>query len=839
MTFIAKTYRIRRVGMTYFSLTFLYALYIGKGKEIKKMTDEKLVENNMQTSVINEVQTVTERPVPPIREEIPFRKKKGQGNILSSVIGFALGFLFGGAKFPLNTYPLGCALVAALPKNTVAAMLGILVRTGYLYLNGEDLLLPIVCSTSLMVCRVVLNIILFGKNNLAKAGCLQDKLSMKMLLCAVFVLGTSLVDVVYAGAVPYVILRAALSAVVSVAFTLLFSFFFDEEYRYHPVFEAGFGAFCLAATLGSASFAIGEFSVGLAVAFAVTLYAGFLGSPTRSASVGLLCGTVSGGFFGPVFALAGLVAGIFSESYVFFGGIGSLLVTVCSALYFGTTGSVMEILPELSCSALIVTAFAMLRLLPKEGFPEHSFARGKEDAAAVLWSEHCEAEVEKRMIGLSKAMDSLSCMVQGLSERFRRPNSEKLTENSLEIWESYCRDCPNENTCKGVSELESEKIAAKLSAGLLSGVRMDRERLYEITRIRCPHLEDLALEMNALSARMIEDAIRDDKTKVFALDYGIMSKIFADIAVRNKEKIPPDKTLSERLRKAFYREGLCAEQVVVCGERKKTVIVTGEAIAKTELRTRDIRLICERVCGMSFGEPRFMMQDGKSAFILENLPLYKAEAVMKQVAKKGEIVCGDSMAAVYGGEDYFYCFLCDGMGSGEEAALTSKLCRVFLEKMLVCGNPKSTTLEMLNNLLCSRNTECFATVDICEIDLFSGVASFLKSGAIPSFVMRDGHLYKISGGSFPIGILPQVSAAHTDFELCDGDVIVLCSDGIVSDADALDGEDTARFSDLLVREWTDDLEVLADKVLTYSSDFSVRVDDMTVAFLKITKINGR
>ena len=87
--------------------------------------------------------------------------------------------------------------------------------------------------------------------------------------------------------------------------------------------------------------------------------------------------------------------------------------------------------------------------------------------------------------------------------------------------------------------------------------------------------------------------------------------------------------------------------------------------------------------------------------------------------------------------------------------------------------------------------------------------------------------------------MPQVSAEYTDFELCDGDVIVLCSDGIVSEADALDGEDTVRFSELLLREWTEDLDSLADKVLTYSSDFSVRMDDMSVAFLRITKTNGK
>lgn len=800
------------------------------------MTDEKLKEKNTQTATRKEAQVITQKPVTSNGGHPPIKKRKVFGDVISSGIIFGLGFLFGGAKFPMNTYPLGCSLVSALSKNTIASILGIILRTAYLSSQGEDLLLPIICSVSLLVCRVVLNIVLFGKSDLSR---LREAVSMKMLLCAVFVFGISLVDTIYSGVTLYGMLRVFLLTVVSVAFTLLFSFFFDEEYSHKPVFEAGFGALCFAVTFGSISWVIDDFSIGLSIAFAITLYTGFLGVPARSASIGLLCGTVSGEFFGPVFALAGLVAGIFSDSYALFGGIGALLVTVCSILYFDTAESIMEILPELSCATVTVTLFAMLKMLPKERFPEFSFAPEKENTATVLWMKQREAEMEERMLGLSKAMSSLSCMVQGLSERFRRPSPEKLTENSLAIWESYCRDCPNENACKGVSELTSEKISAKLTAGLLSGTRMDRERLYEITRIRCPHLENLALEMNILTSKMLEEALRDDKTKVFALDYEAMSDIFSDIAAKDRVKNSADKALSDRLRRELYRSGLRAEHVLVCGERKKTVIVTGEAVAKTELQPRELRLICENVCGMCFSEPQFILEEGTSAFTMQTLPLYKAEAVMKQIPKKGEIVCGDSIAATLGGEDYFYCFLCDGMGSGEDAALTSKLCRVFLEKMLVCGNPKEITLEMLNNLLCSRNTECFATVDICEIDLITGVASFLKSGAIPSFIMREGHLYKISGGSFPIGILPQISSSHTDFELRDGDVIVICSDGIVSDGDEEDGEEATRFSELLIREWTDDLEALADKILTYSSDFSVRVDDMTVAFLRIHQINGR
>ena len=800
------------------------------------MTNEKLEEGMEQRSVAKESKTLTEPTLHSIGGLKPSDKKKLFLAAADSTMSFVLGFLLGGAEFPLQTYPLGCALISALPRHLISTLLGMIVRSVYLFLNGENLLLPMICCGLLLICRTVLNIVLFGRKKLVQLKRFSDPVSTKMLLCAIFVFGILFADAVHNGITPYNILRAALMSIISVTFTLLFTFFFDEEYSHHSVFEAGFGALCFALALSFSPFSIGSFSLGLAASFAITLYAGFLGAPTRSASVGLLCGATLGGYFAPVFALAGLVSGIFSDAYIILGGFGALLVTVCGLLYFSGLETVTAVFPELAVAAVLFTFFAAFRLFPRSRFPDSFVAEEKENTACTLWTKRNEAEREQRMMGLSKAMDSISCMVQGLSERFRRPSTEKMSEKCREIWRSHCHGCPNEETCKGISESEAKKISVKLASDIYMGGKLNQDHLWEITHIRCPYMDILAQELNALSTKMLEDAIRDDKTKVFALDYGIMSKMFADAASCESESIPTDTTLSDRLRRAFYRAGLHTDQVLVCGDRKKTVIVTGEDIAKTSLRSPDIRSICESVCLMRFGNPSFVLEDGKSAFILESLPRYTMEAVMKQVPKKGEVVCGDSIATAVSKDDYFYCFLCDGMGSGEEASLTAKLCRIFLEKMLVCGNKKSTTLAMLNNLLCSRNTECFATVDICEIDLVRGQASFLKSGAVPSFVMRNGRLYKISSGTFPIGILPQVSAENTDFELCEGDVIVLCSDGILSDAEICEGDEVVRFLDMITREWTEDLESMADKILTYSSDFSVRTDDMTIAFLRVKQI---
>lgn len=301
--------------------------------------------------------------------------------------------------------------------------------------------------------------------------------------------------------------------------------------------------------------------------------------------------------------------------------------------------------------------------------------------------------------------------------------------------------------------------------------------------------------------------------------------------------MPIDKTLSDTLRHSFYQAGLRVEQVVFCTGRKKTVIATGDAIAQTELLPKDIRILCEETCGVRFGEPIFSLENGKSTLLLESLPIFTVEITVRQSPKEGERVCGDSISETVSREGYHYCYLCDGMGSGEEAALTSRLCNLFLEKMLGGGNQKTTTLQMLNHLLCSRSSECFATVDICEIDLMTGVASFMKSGAAPSFIMRNQRLYKISSVTFPIGILPQISAETTDFELRDGDTVILCSDGIISDPDAADGEDAIRFLRLITQEWSEDPEKMAEKILSDAADFSARADDMTVALLKIRKTN--
>jgi len=161
--------------------------------------------------------------------------------------------------------------------------------------------------------------------------------------------------------------------------------------------------------------------------------------------------------------------------------------------------------------------------------------------------------------------------------------------------------------------------------------------------------------------------------------------------------------------------------------------------------------------------------------------------------------------------------------------VTSEICSSFLRTMLVGGNKKETSLKMLNAILRSKSEECSATVDLMEIDLIGGSASFLKSGAAPSFVRRGEKLYKLRSGTAPIGIMRGVDAEQVRFELSDGDIIVMLSDGMGQCP-----EESVWLMDMLGGEWDEDepLEAVAERIAE-TAEKEGGGDDISVVLVRV------
>jgi stage II sporulation protein E len=156
---------------------------------------------------------------------------------------------------------------------------------------------------------------------------------------------------------------------------------------------------------------------------------------------------------------------------------------------------------------------------------------------------------------------------------------------------------------------------------------------------------------------------------------------------------------------------------------------------------------------------------------------------------------------------------------------------VFLEKMLRAGNRAGTSLRMLSNLICSREDssirECSSSVDLMELDLMTAEASFIKSGAAPSFIIRGRAVHRLQVGSAPIGIIRTVETQATPFLLKSGDTVVMISDGIMQN-----DPECEWLTDYLVGASEQSPEEIVYKICLHAANSDTR-DDCSAVALRI------
>ena len=130
--------------------------------------------------------------------------------------------------------------------------------------------------------------------------------------------------------------------------------------------------------------------------------------------------------------------------------------------------------------------------------------------------------------------------------------------------------------------------------------------------------------------------------------------------------------------------------------------------------------------------------------------------------------------------------LSDGMGSGEKACADSEEVLDLMERMIEAGyNPKSAARLINTAFLTGEEAQNMSTLDICDLNLYNGVCEFTKIGAAASYLKRDYRVEKIENNTLPLGTLKEPEQESISRQLCDGDYIIMVSDGIT---DALEGD---------------------------------------------------
>lgn len=209
------------------------------------------------------------------------------------------------------------------------------------------------------------------------------------------------------------------------------------------------------------------------------------------------------------------------------------------------------------------------------------------------------------------------------------------------------------------------------------------------------------------------------------------------------------------------------------------------------------------------------------------------------MAQHFQVVCGVAKCSKYpqsfSGDNYYIenldngkVFLClsDGMGTGREAWEKSRLVVELMMDAIRIGFSVQNAIELINMVLAVNDQNGLpVTLDLCVIDLKSGVADFVKLGAVATFILRKEWIEMIQSETMPMGVLECVDFDYTVKKLYAGDYVVMITDGVLESIPGLDKE--KAFLDVLENVNSKNPQSIADYVMHWLQQYAIK-DDITI-----------
>lgn len=205
-----------------------------------------------------------------------------------------------------------------------------------------------------------------------------------------------------------------------------------------------------------------------------------------------------------------------------------------------------------------------------------------------------------------------------------------------------------------------------------------------------------------------------------------------------------------------------------------------------------------------------------------------------KITKEGSSISGDCSLQIKLADGKYLLALADGMGTGDKARECSKITLRLMKQMLSAGFDKEESISMINsriNLLTSA--ERYSSLDASILDLYEGKLEILKNGACSTYIKNKKSIIKIKSNNLPIGMINKVELQSESLDINDGDIIVMCTDGVLDSND----ENPEWIEEFLKNISTNNVQKLADLLLAEAVDngFGVVRDDMSIIVSKIVK----
>lgn len=454
-------------------------------------------------------------------------------------------------------------------------------------------------------------------------------------------------------------------------------------------------------------------------------------------------------------------------------------------------------------------------------------------------------DINRRMSSLGEGFMHLSDFCEEMKLKF--PLRAEIDSICAAAFECSCSGCSEFSRCRSGDMVKSEN--AILARRLESDGKVERSSFSEAFVLRCSRLNDIIDEINYnYSIRFGGDGVCERSDGFFSdggKGYRAVSELLSSIETSltggdgistDEEEYTPDILASRALCEGLSDLSIGIRGVIVYGKKRRRVYVKGDDLEALLGATEKIAAHIFRTLGFEMSSDGVALRRTGSkkggAIELSERRKFAISSRVYSRSADGAAVCGDSVELFENCDGRSFCVMSDGMGSGRDAALTSELAVGFIKNMLSEGELNRELIGALNSFLRSRSEgsahECSTTLDAVQIDLVNGRTTFFKCGAAPTYVYRNGNLFKLRSRTMPLGIIGDVDVKIVDVVLGAGDVVVMMSDGVTGGK-----EECPYLFDLLRQNiGGSGLDRYAELIVKYARAEGSE-DDISVALMRI------
>ncbi|MGV1041624.1 stage II sporulation protein E [Clostridium perfringens] len=582
-----------------------------------------------------------------------------------------------------------------------------------------------------------------------------------------------------------------------------------------------------------------------AILFIIAL--AFISDTNMGAGAGITMGIILGFATGnlmesiAIYGACGLVAGIFRESGKLFTALSFNIIFIIVTLYSGVFNNISFI------EALVGTGIFLL--IPKKIYNKISLEINK-DKKVGHFSEVRFAEIKDELTErLKDFTEVLSIMGKSLNNLVGndklaiKNKGNALVEN---LSDRTCSDCDMRYMC-WKRELHQTYNAFS-----------DLIRNYENNSGAFPHeLEKKCIKKYALvknledimNIYMVNETLKSrlgEGRKILSNHINNMSVTISEIVDEFGNELHLCTDVEKSIKKSLLKYGINFGSLICYNDKNGRIKIKMqmENCMGSQTCIKTVLPIISETIGknMSIGSEgcNINSKNNMCEIVIEEAPKYHINSHVAVATKEGEKFTGDSYSYGRTKDGNYITVISDGMGSGPEAGLESKVSVEIIEKFMEVGFDEKIAIDAVNAIMSIKfsEDEKFSTLDMNKIDLYTGNTKFMKVGAIESFIKRGNKVEVINSNTLPFGVLEEPDVDTVEKQVSNGDVIVSISDGVLDVKN--DGSfDTTWLIEFLKNTKYRQPKDLSIAILEKAKELSggKAKDDMTVVVSKVFAIN--